>query len=120
MTWKMRPQKKRHLSKARSSAQTNESEQLAQEYTRFEIKIREDLIQHLVKIRSWCVPESPNLDILKTALQCSGMGDRLTSRQNMYLITYTRLMTYHSVLAEKNTNFLPNLCPRNAAIPIDC
>jgi hypothetical protein len=65
VAWKVRPQLNHHLSKTRSSAQTNGCQPLAQEYTTFGIKIREDLIQHLVKIRSRCVPESPNLDILK-------------------------------------------------------
>jgi hypothetical protein len=52
----------------KQSTQPHERQQLAQGYTRFGIKIWEDLIQHLVKIRSRCVPHSPNLDILKRVL----------------------------------------------------
>jgi hypothetical protein len=58
----------RHLTKARQSTQINESQPLAQGYGRFGIKIWQHSRQDLVKIRSRCVPESPNLDILKRAL----------------------------------------------------
>ncbi|MBT5019142.1 MAG: hypothetical protein HON04_10385 [Planctomicrobium sp.] len=64
----MRPKKKQYLFKTMQSTQIKGSQQLAQEYGRFGIKIRQNLVQDLVNIRSRCVPHPPNLDILKRLL----------------------------------------------------